>query len=306
MGGCLVLIYHRVTELENDPFQLAISPAKFKSQIEYLKKKMHILTLGEFLNRIKQNDSLSNCVLITFDDGYADNFIQAKPILEQLETPAVFFITTGMINKNKEFWWDELEKLFYSTQSLSSAQLAHIIRKKYSWDINHSENRQNILFRVHRYLKILPYEKREKVLDDLFNLVEHNRNSIRPTHRIMNADEIRDLSHQEFFEIGSHSMNHCAFKSLSRSASKHEIEYSKNVLESISGHSIVSFCYPFGLKHDLSRRAARMIRKAGYSCAFTNIPGLFFRNDNIFKISRCLVRNWDVSELKENLLINYS
>jgi peptidoglycan/xylan/chitin deacetylase (PgdA/CDA1 family) len=302
LDSCLVLIYHRVTELENDPFQLAVTPDKFKTQIECLKRYKQVLSLQEFLNKIKRNDPLANCALITFDDGYLDNLHRAKPILENLKVPAVFFITAGMINQNREFWWDELENIFFSANSLPNCHPFYSRRKKFLRALTESENRQAAFLELHQIFKYMPRGKREKILNDLFNLAGLDRNKVRSTHRIMNPDEIKTLSCTSQFEIGSHSMCHDAFKSLSQLSLIHEIDESKKILELIIGKPVTSFCYPFGLKRDIKRRAIQCVMKSGYSCAFTNIPGTFFPQDNLFLIPRILVRDWEPLEFEEKLL----
>ena len=49
--------------------------------------------------------------MVTFDDGYADNLWNAKPLLERYDVPAAVFVTTGYAGQDREFWWDELETL---------------------------------------------------------------------------------------------------------------------------------------------------------------------------------------------------
>src|SRR4051794_28319151 len=100
----VVLIYHRVTVLADDPQLLAVSPDKFRAQLEIL-KRYPILRFEDDWSKVRQPS-----IVITFDDGYADNHREALPILTEYGLPATFFVTAGAVGSNSEFWWDELER----------------------------------------------------------------------------------------------------------------------------------------------------------------------------------------------------
>lgn len=104
---CRILLYHRVADVKDDPHLLGVSVSNFTDQIDWLKKNCHIISLSKLFNQIKHNTLDSKSVCITFDDGYADNFYNALPVLKQFQVPATIFITSGMIDKRSPFYWDE-------------------------------------------------------------------------------------------------------------------------------------------------------------------------------------------------------
>jgi peptidoglycan/xylan/chitin deacetylase (PgdA/CDA1 family) len=89
----LNLLYHRVNQLEPDPWELCVSPQHFSEHLEVIRQ-------------------LAQRPCITFDDGYADNLEHALPRLERYDVPAKFFIVSGAIGRRTEMWWDELDLLF--------------------------------------------------------------------------------------------------------------------------------------------------------------------------------------------------
>ena len=103
----LILMYHRIAEPELDPWRLCVSPENFEQHMELLSHQYELLKLSE----ITTCKDLKNKAFITFDDGYLDNLLLAKPILEKYDAPATVFVTTGYIGGRSEFWWDELEQL---------------------------------------------------------------------------------------------------------------------------------------------------------------------------------------------------
>jgi len=103
---CRILLYHRVADVKNDPHLLSVSVHNFRDQIAWLQKNYHIVPLSKLVDQIKYHTLNSKSICITFDDGYADNFYNALPILKQLKVPVTIFITSGMIGKKTPFYWD--------------------------------------------------------------------------------------------------------------------------------------------------------------------------------------------------------
>lgn len=106
-GAATIIIYHRVAELENDPLMLSVSPTNFRKQLVYLKNKYQIIHLSELVEKMQKRKSLRNCLVITFDDGYLDNYQNALPILKELEIPATIFVVSGKVDSNEPFFWDK-------------------------------------------------------------------------------------------------------------------------------------------------------------------------------------------------------
>lgn len=105
-----VLMYHSVMEGDNS---LSLTPEKFESQIKYLKEnKFRFLKLDDLKDRAVFE---GKSVLITFDDGYKDNFSIVTPILQKYNVPAIFFITTGLVGSEvkglKMMNWEEIKRI---------------------------------------------------------------------------------------------------------------------------------------------------------------------------------------------------
>lgn len=102
-----ILLYHRIANSNNDPHKLCVSPENFRKQIEYLKENFKIIPLVQLVQNIRMKRVQNNSMVITFDDGYADNLHNALPILEEFNIPATVFLTAGYVGQNKPFYWDE-------------------------------------------------------------------------------------------------------------------------------------------------------------------------------------------------------
>src|SRR5262245_33946506 len=93
----LILLYHRIADLEVDPWGLAVTPEHFADQIAVLAGIAHPVRLDELASSRAQLRTRRPLVAVTFDDGYADNLHAALPILERYDVPATFFVTAGPV-----------------------------------------------------------------------------------------------------------------------------------------------------------------------------------------------------------------
>ena len=114
-----ILCYHRVNDRLKD--DMTVSTASLESQIRYLKKHYEVISGKELDSWLAGRSKLKKAVLITFDDGYEDNYTNALPILEKYECPAVFFVPTGYVGTNRDFEFD-------------IASYPGLVFKKMTWD----------------------------------------------------------------------------------------------------------------------------------------------------------------------------
>src|SRR3989338_10191242 len=88
----------------------------FEEMIRHLKKEYNIISLEKAIDLLKSKDDIpENTVVITFDDGYRDNYINAFPILKKYQVPATIFITAGVINNGDTLWYSAVVDAFDKT-----------------------------------------------------------------------------------------------------------------------------------------------------------------------------------------------
>ena len=93
------------------PGALAVSPSHFEEQLHVLRRVRYPVPLTDFVRRLVAGTLPAHAVALTFDDGYADNFLAGKPRLEATDVPATIFLASGYIDCPAQFWWDELAQL---------------------------------------------------------------------------------------------------------------------------------------------------------------------------------------------------
>jgi len=311
INSSMILLYHRVLDYESDPQLLAVSVSNFRDQMQYLKRNYQIISLEKLTNAIIENKVPKNSVAITFDDGCADNYYFMKPILEELDIPATIFVTTSLIDLERELWWDELERVFLHSDELPdhcdlrlndfriSLDTKNSASEKFNgWNITMNEDitpRKKAYLKFHSILKTLNHTKRNEILDSLFAWAGKER-GCRKFYRSMSSNEIFDISKGGLIEIGAHTDNHSVLSYLTYEDQKEEIVTSKLKLEEITNLKIKTFAYPFGSHLDYNKRSVLSVKEAGFSRSYSNFPLKISRRSDIFQQTRFLVRDWSCDD----------
>lgn len=285
----IVLLYHRVTTLPSDPHQLAVDPNNFLHQIRFLKNNFPVLRFEDNWSNLKETS-----VVITFDDGYADNVLEALPMLEKEGVPATFFVSTGTLGSNYEYWWDELERIlleeriFPSTFELQDERLGRI------WSTRSPLERNSLYHEIYPLIMQVDADRRDDWLNQLRDWADCGDEG-RTTHRAMTINELRELASSDLVTIGAHTVSHTPLASLSSDQQQIEIFESKHQLEELTGQNITVFSYPFGGKRDYTRESIRLSHKAGFIRAASNFPGQVHSWTDSYQIPRHVVRNWSLN-----------
>jgi peptidoglycan/xylan/chitin deacetylase (PgdA/CDA1 family) len=284
----VVLLYHRVTCLTSDPEMLAVTPDNFRAHMKHLKETVPLVRFEEEWTKMAKP-----AVAITFDDSYADNALEALPILEEVGAPATFFVSTGTIGTRSEFWWHELERIILEKQSLPSSFTLEDGFFGRSWPTGNTTERQAFYKGIVRLMNDADAVRRNNWLIQL-RCWAGTEEEDTDTHRSMTVDELRLLAGSSLVTIGAHTVTHTRLSSLSPEAQREEIYASKKALEAWLDRGISTFSYPFGRRSDYTKHSIALCRQAGFAKAAANFPGQSHRWSDPYQIPRHLVRNWPV------------
>ena len=134
----IILVYHRVADLQSDPQLLCVKPKHFEEHLEVLRKRCRPTALQRIGPALFEQKRLCRGAIVTFDDGYADNLINAKPLLERYGVPATVFVTSGYVGQKREFWWDELERLLLHPMRLPEHLELNLAGNRCKWELGAS------------------------------------------------------------------------------------------------------------------------------------------------------------------------
>lgn len=317
----VILLYHRVSELLSDPQLLCISPKHFAEHMEHIRKHCYPMSLRELISALKNGEIPKRAVVVTFDDGYADNLHNAKPILKNFSVPATVFVAMGYVGREREFWWDELERLMLKPGILPKTLKLDVSGKTHQWNLGDDSNYNQETYEQHRQwnvgendltlrhslyrslrklLRSLHEGERSKKLHEL-RVWADAKQEVRKTHSPLTADEVRHLVQGDLIEIGSHSVSHSVLSGLPISAQEQEVNQSKRELEQIVGSQVYSFAYPFGTRSDYTEETVNLVQEAGFLCACSNFTGTPEKGADPFQLPRFLTRDWCGDEFSQRL-----
>lgn len=267
--GALILGYHRVAEVSEDPYDMVVSPAHFEAHLQVLRQIANPLSLQGLLQGLQDNTLPRRSVAVTFDDGYEDFASTVEPLLKRYEIPATLFVVSGSLGQ--DFWWDQLQSLVYLCESLPEELSAYA---------GPHDSRQAQLLSIYQHLLIMPQAQRSALLDTF---------DLRSAVRVLSDSALVDLNQSEWVEVASHSVSHPLMAKLSLEEQRYEIEQSKRELESLLGQPVHGFSYPNG---SVAPESHGLVRAAGYDYACVSASGYLDRGSNRYKLPRLWVQDW--------------
>jgi peptidoglycan/xylan/chitin deacetylase (PgdA/CDA1 family) len=254
----------------------------------------------DLVDAARQNSLPKRAVVVTFDDGYVDNFYQAHPILQFAQIPATVFVTSGQIDNPYGFWCDELERVLLLTEYLPSRLRLCVQDKEYRWSTTSARERQVAHRSIYRLLKPLPAVDQLSVLGYLADWAGVERTK-RSDYRAMTSAELIQLARDGLVEVGAHTVTHPTLSAFSADAQYQEIVGSRQTLEAIIGSPVLAFAYPYGMAQDFTEETVKIVEAAGFRAACTAIPGTVEAGHDLFRLPRHWVHNWDLETFKQNL-----
>jgi peptidoglycan/xylan/chitin deacetylase (PgdA/CDA1 family) len=320
----LILLYHRIDTPIADPWTLAVSPKRFDEHLAVLRERFRPLALAALVAALRRGSVPARAVALTFDDGYADNLLHGVPLLEQYTVPATVYVTAGLLGAAHEFWWKQVEQLLLEPGELPQhLRIVHPVLR-WSWDLQsvatyhpeHAEKHSDWTIsdrfgtaptaRHAAFLSLLDALERvdpvarDEILAGLFSRAGVDRAS-RVSHRMLTADQVRELAANDAIEVGAHTLSHPRLSTLPAAQQEIEICESKARLENVLDSEVVTFAYPFGEPADFDATTVRLVRAAGYSSAGAVRDLAVSRSSPLYELPRVGILDWDGHEFERRL-----
>lgn len=272
-----ILMYHRV-DYKTPPFYCVVhEPGVFEKQIIFLKKYFNIIgfeDIGGIDARCKKD-----FVIITFDDGYRDNYMRAFPILKKHQVPATVFLATGFISTNDLLWYDKLAWILNRCTSVPGTGTLvkngieqDLIRDLAGYFNASAAGRAKYLNALALKLRLLPQKKQDDILCALSKACHVCSWPDDQERAMLSWDEVREMSKYKI-SFGAHTRSHPALSLLSLSEARTEIEGSKRDIEEKIQKPVSSFAYPYGKTEDYNDGIVQLVKGSGYKYACTTNSG---------------------------------
>ncbi|EPR37191.1 polysaccharide deacetylase [Desulfovibrio sp. X2] len=286
----LILVYHRVAEPGVDNQLLCVSPANFDAQLAVLARTRRPVPLMELLDEARSGRLVPGSVAVTFDDGYADNYLNALPLLEKHSIPATVFVTTGRVGTAEGFWGDILEDIFLTGRPLPPR--LEIPQWERSWPLTTAEERLRAHDEIRYELKIrLPHDGFPEMVSWLQKTLGMPGGHVSP-NPVLDQDELCRLAASPLITIGSHGISHCRLSLLDDAAQAREVAESIEWLEARLHRPVECFAYPYGTPDCYSEELRRLLREREIA-GIANVQASLCLPLPLQDVPRRLVRNWD-------------
>lgn len=271
-----VLMFHQVNH-SNNAMGLSINPDLFEELVVFLKSRYELINFDQAVERLTTNDQPTGCVL-TFDDGYRDNYDFAFPILKKHAAPATIFVTLDALDSGI-FGWGMFDKAIISTNAesldlqsfgLGTVRLA-------------GQERQPLIHELHRSLKTLSDSHKREIVDYVIANYGDENNTCRT---MLTWDEAKEMADSTLVTIGAHTITHPILSRTNSNQAHNEIIEGKTRIEGRLGLPVHYFAYPNGSRSDFNDEHVAMAQSAGYRAACSTIAGNNSVGCDLFTLKR--------------------
>lgn len=292
----VVLMYHRVLTDEEQARTashpaIVVSRDTFARHMALLKRRFTVLSAAELADRLDRKIPLpdSSCV-ITFDDGWRDNFTNALPVLAGLGLPALVFLPINYIGRPRVFWQEALTHLLLRavarvrqspeagprlTALLSPLGLEHAL------DVTGEDPRRSIIAMVGAQ-KQWPRQTIEALVAGLGAELGVRLEELAAIDGFIDWDQARAMA-QQGVTFGGHGVEHLLLTQVSSDEALREIRGAKEALEANLPPPVATFSYPNGF---VTEKIVEQVRESGYRLAFITKRGPVSCSDDPLTIRR--------------------
>lgn len=278
-----VLLYHRVNHPEAigelDPDLVDATPEAFDAQMAIVARYFTPVTIDQIIEARHGGAALpSNAAIVTFDDGYRDNYQHAVPILKRHGLTAVFFVTTDYVTERRLFWWEIIRVV---VRRSTRSEIALNYPFPCAFPITDEEEKAAAIKKVIRIIKSSYAMDLPRFMEELYRgcgvVWSANDDTQEADRSILTWDDVRAMR-AAGMDVQSHTRTHRVLGTLPDNAFENELSGSKRELEARIDAPVRTIAYPVGKSIATEPRIRDALGRAGYELGFTSSPGLVRMN----------------------------
>lgn len=293
-GRLSTLIFHRVLPAPDPLFPAEIDAQRFESVCAWIRKWCNVLPLDEAVARLRSQSLPERACAITFDDGYADNYHVARPILQRHGLSATFFIATGFLDGGR-MWNDTIIESVRSSP-LPALDLCALLGPGFeAVPIASVEEKRAAIDSLIGRIKYLPVTERAALVEQ----IKVQARAEPPVNLMMTSTEVIQMR-RAGMQIGAHTVSHPILARMDAGAARTEIAQSKRFLEDLLDERVGLFAYPNGKPAtDYNAESVTIARDLGFDAAVSTQWGAARSTTDLFQIPR--FTPWDRTRLRFGL-----
>jgi len=280
-----VLAYHRVLDIPGDeayPFDewlVSCSVSEFEWQMKYVSRHYTPISFSTLAGVLYHGENLpKRPIIISFDDGYDDNYHNAYPVLKRLGIPATIFLSTGYIGTRDPFWFDWVVWMIKNSP-LTMGELAAKIKEHADiipdneGDSIPTSSREEFADALLEAMKVIPNQLRLALISTIEESTTSSKEAAGYAFcKALGWDQVREMSN-DGIEFGSHTVTHPILTMLDDVSLSRELEQSRKHIEQETGLPCTTLAYPVGRPFAFDDRVIQAAKSAGYTLGVSYISG---------------------------------
>jgi peptidoglycan/xylan/chitin deacetylase (PgdA/CDA1 family) len=285
-------MYHSMVELEdrlNGSAGIAAAGAAFRRHMAFIRERLRPMSLTQLVETLSAGKPVpSNTVVVTFDDGYEDNYTHAFPALREFDIPATIFLATGAIGRSSTFWWDSVAAIVAATQK-TELSLDELSRNLLPWPLHGTlslrtpRQKQQATAHICSVFRVAKCGSNPASLQALRERLLVSSAPAMPA--MLRWNQIEEMA-EAGIEFGAHTVSHPDLTQLPLAAARGELEESKNDIEGRLGRKVATFAFPYGTASHWSPALESVARTVGFSGVVCAEPGSVNRASDPYWLPR--------------------
>ena len=257
----------------------------FENIIIDLKNNGSPVSINDYLEYRKGKTIAEKPFILTFDDGFENNYSIAAPLLKKHKIPALFYLTTKFIDENSLSWIDKIE-LCIENYKPKKMQMPW---KKIPYKLCDIKEEKKFLNDVRYIIKTSYKYNSEKIVQSVYSqcnatIINHSNADL---DKKMNWQQVKEISDNNLFTIGAHTHTHQILSHLDSKNMRYEIENSINILKKKCNFKCIKhFSYPEGFNGSFNDKTINILKQNKIECSPTTVIGLNDINTDLFKLKR--------------------
>ena len=274
--GLRILAYHRILDDKANcfPFDkdvISASSEDFYQQMKFVSSHFDVISFADLHECEQQNRNWPDrALIVTFDDGYRDNYTNAFPILKAFNIPATIFLVTGHIGQTKLFWWDAVAFCVKHTK-LAAKDFSEISEQ--TLQLTGQREKELAIERILGWIKQVPDEVSRQFVARLPEELEVEMPESVSVGMHLSWDEVKEMAENKI-EFGSHTVTHPILANVCEEQLERELFESKKTIEQNLNKEVLSLAYPVGRKTKFNTLTQQVAAKHGFRYAVSYEEGI--------------------------------
>jgi peptidoglycan/xylan/chitin deacetylase (PgdA/CDA1 family) len=232
---------------------MKVSPEYLRNFLNEHKNAYNFINLDDLcLLSTTKRKTRKPFIIMTFDDGYRDNYEYALPVFDEMRIPFTVYIANSFPEKTAFLWWYILEDIIQRNDYIDLSNGKKFI-------CNTKDMKETVFLQLRMLILGLNQEKLKEEFNMLFSNYTLDYTSYNE-ELCLSWDMIKEMTNSAYCTIAAHTINHKTLNQLTDIEIEYEVLYGKKLLEEKIGKRINHFAYPFGTFNEVSTREINFVK----------------------------------------------